>query len=151
MVSLEFSPIHRKGERNGHTSRADRWTWDFVIEGTSVGRQITGDLVGVLGWNQPSDDQAVAKLLGEAPADLAPNRVALYVCPECGDLACGAITAAIIFESDSVVWSDLAWENGLDDASARRCYDIGPFRFERSEYERALLAVVGRNPSGRGE
>jgi hypothetical protein len=148
---LEFAPIYRPGERDGHTSRTERWTWDFVVEGASVRRQITGELVGVLGWNEPSDVKAVAKLLGEAPADLAPNRVALYVCPECGDLACGALTAAVTFESGSVVWSDLAWENGLDDDSGRRRYDIGPFRFERSEYERALRAVVGRNAAPRGQ
>lgn len=151
MASLDFAPIHRRGERDAHTSRTDRWAWDFVVDGATVLRQMSADLVGVLGWNESSDVEAVAKLIGEASADLAPNRVALYVCPECGNLACGALTAAVSFESDSVVWSDLAWENGSRDDSARTCYDIGPFRFDRSKYERALRAVVGRNPAESGQ
>jgi len=146
MASLEFAPTHRRGEHDGHISRTERWAWDFVVDGASVRLRIDADLVGVLGWNQSTDVEAVAKLLGEVPADLAPNRVALYICPECGDLACGALTVAVTLEADFVVWSELAWENGYDD-SARTAYDIGPFRFERPEYERALRAIVGRNPA----
>jgi hypothetical protein len=147
MAALEFAPTHRLGEHEGPTTREERWTWDFVVEGESVRREVSADLVGVLGWSESLDVQAVAKLLGKAPADFPPNRVALYICPECGDLGCGALTAAVTFEPGAVVWSDLAWENGLDETDSRTSYDIGPFRFDRIQYERALRAVVGRNPA----
>jgi hypothetical protein len=48
---------------------------------------------------------SVARLQGETQPDYPPNRVAIYVCPECGDLGCGAITVAVSREEGTVIWS----------------------------------------------
>jgi hypothetical protein len=58
---------------------------------------------------------AIEELLGRRPTDgLGPGRVALFVCGECGDLACGAVTATLTVEDDTVTWSDFAWDNGYE-------------------------------------
>ena len=60
------------------------------------------------------------------------HRVALFVCPECGDLACGAITALVSRNDHSVQWSDFAYDNGYEAAS--KLDHVGPFEFEWAAY-----------------
>jgi hypothetical protein len=54
----------------------------------------------------------------------------LYVCPECGDLGCGALTAKVGRDGDYIVWSDFAFETGLDvdppDLNRSHLADVGP-------------------------
>jgi hypothetical protein len=52
------------------------------------------------------------------------DRVALFVCPECGDLACGAITALVSRNDHRVQWSDFAYDYGYEAASKRD--HVGP-------------------------
>ena len=93
----------------------------------------------------------MAKLLGDAKPDLPPNRVALLVCPECGDLACGALTVAIDRESGSIAWSDFRWEvDWVDPANPQGSierFEIGPFRFSYSQYADVLAKAQGRRPA----
>src|SRR5215216_2128667 len=93
---LELAPLHRPGWRSGDVSVTERWSWDFVVDGRSLNAHISDDVAGVLGWGDAAwEEGVVEKLLGRAPPDLPPDRVALYVCPECGDLGCGAVTASL--------------------------------------------------------
>ena len=67
------------------------------------------DLISCLGWFVPEQDHLAARrLLGEVPPDVE-ERVALCVCPECGDVLCGALTARITYSDREVVWSDFAF------------------------------------------
>lgn len=58
-------------------------------------------------------------------------RVPLFVCPECGDFACGTITARVSRTELGVQWSDFAYENGFDPGSK---LTLGPFEFEWAAY-----------------
>ena len=138
---LELAPLHRPGG-----ARTERWSWDFVIDGASLSALIGGDVAGALGWRAPEQEAAVAdRLLRRAPADLPPDRVALYVCPECGDLDCGAVTAAVAREGDVLVWRDFAWER-LSDVPDGERLSLRPFRFSRATYGRALRAAIATRP-----
>lgn len=68
-------------------------------------------------------------LTSDAP--IGGHRVALFVCPECGDFACGAITALVSRTERGVRWSDFAYENGIDDASK---LDLEAFEFQWAAY-----------------
>ena len=70
---------------------------DFVIDGQSLGDLLhIGDMIGCLGWGNPEyEAELVQELILEKPSDLETGRAMLYVCPECGDIGCGAITAKI--------------------------------------------------------
>ncbi len=107
------------------------------------------DVVGALGWTAPDVELGtVAKLLREAGPDLPPNRVAIYVCPECGDLGCGAVTVAIDRDGEDIIWSDFRWErNWIDpfDLEERR-FDVGPFRFETDAYTLVLNKAGHKRP-----
>jgi hypothetical protein len=140
--ALSFHPLHRPSWRSGGATAHERWSWDFVADGTRLSTVFSGDRMAALGAGTPAWNQQVAeKLLGHSDPDLPPNRVALYVCPECFDLGCGAITAALERTPDRVTWSDFRLENDLRDLVDPRKFAIGPFTFDRAAYEAAIRAA----------
>src|SRR4026208_1110056 len=83
--------------RQGAETRKHRDYLDFVIDGRSLGDLLgaaQSDLIGRLGWGdlRGYDYQFKRQLLLESPSELETGRQLLYVCPECGDVGCGAIT-----------------------------------------------------------
>jgi len=62
-------------------------------------------------WLAPEvDERSAQRLLLADPPD-PDGRVAIYVCPECADIYCGAITAVIEKEGEKTVWRDVAHSN----------------------------------------
>lgn len=154
--NLNIAAARRLGETSPNGSfKIERNFWDFIVDGISLRSNwrapdsfgIVADVIGVLGWGAAeSEVGAVAKLLREAEPDYPPNRIALYVCPECGDLGCGAVTVAINREEEAVSWSDFRWEvNWYADHPDESTVGlkVGPFRFAFDAYvevlDRALM------------
>jgi hypothetical protein len=101
---------------------------DYVIDGESLYEQHGFDYIGPLGWGPHERDEEVARrLLLESGPDMN-DRVAVYVCPECGDLLCGAITAMIELGGDEIVWRDLA--------TSAYDYDDGTWHHDATGLER---------------
>ncbi|QVW26707.1 hypothetical protein KJF94_14715 [Pseudomonas hormoni] len=70
---------------------------------------------------------------------LSGDRVLLYLCPECGDIGCGAYSVQTQ-ESDEHFIRDLfAYENGYEEP--RIIKGIGPFTFEKQSYEAAITGA----------
>ncbi|MER7505169.1 hypothetical protein AB0L05_34945 [Nonomuraea pusilla] len=68
------------------------------------------------------------------------GRMPLYVCPECRDLGCGALTMVLEVSSDRVVWRDLGWQtDDPDEVDHDDLTDISPFVFDRTQYEAGLI------------
>ncbi|MFN8657394.1 MAG: hypothetical protein U0105_13715 [Candidatus Obscuribacterales bacterium] len=133
--TLVLEPIHEHG----------RFTYDFIIDGKSLAktrefRQY--NLVGCLDVNnQDWSSNAANALRLMAPADTgAPTRCMLFVCSECGDLGCGAITAQVSRRENCYVWSDFRYENH-DPAMTEDYAHIGPFFFLATAYESALAGI----------
>ena len=136
---LELAVLHRSG--GGSPAKKERYTFDFVVNGQSL-FAVTGaanfDLSGCLLVPQQEPELALrlndslARLLTSAVPIGESSRVSLYVCPECGDLACGAITARMSRSDGVVYWSDFAYENGDD--SETKLLKIGPFAFDWTSY-----------------
>lgn len=122
--------------RSGGGGRTERRFLDFVVDGESLYDQLrVGDQVTALGcWPPDSERAHIQQLLS------ASGRVPLYVCAECGDLGCGAITAFVERTPDGFVWRDFAFENNYDgtmtDMNSYRA--IGPFVFNKTEYWQVL-------------
>ncbi len=67
----------------------------------------------------------------------------IYGCPECADLACGAVTAVIEQDGDDYIWRDFAWQTDEHADLERNGYHgIGPFRFHGPDYRTALAALI---------
>ena len=117
-AQLELTPLTRLAVQcaNG-TSKSERHFLDFVVK----------------------------RLLLEENANLPNDRRSLFVCSECGDLGCGAITAVISKREKTITWGNFGYENtyedkiGLDDYSA-----VGPFTFNIAVYESTLHQALDR-------
>jgi hypothetical protein len=92
------------------------------------------DLVTPFGWLERRDEARFARqLLLTKASELPSGRVPLYICPHCGDLGCGTITARIIREADSYVWTEFARED-TSQSAPRTCAEGWEFHFEREAY-----------------
>jgi hypothetical protein len=139
--TLDIRLIHRPGELNaGGSMKHERFTVDFLVNGQSLYELLSAhrlDLVGRF-WqgDQAWNEESANIFLTKQSADLENGRIMLYVCPECGDIGCGAITVTIIKSDNSYIWTEFGYENNYDpqmmDLDSYR--DVGPFRFQFDEY-----------------
>jgi hypothetical protein len=143
LSTLQLAPMHRVGGRSdtGGTTK-DRQTFDFVVDDRSLAELLgvnQSDLVGRLDRDdRGANVQSVRVLTGDATPDFGTNRVMLFVCPECGDLGCGAITAAFRSDGEVLTWSDFKHENNYDEAMSTSFPQVGPFTFDARAYRRVL-------------
>ncbi|MEV7690939.1 oxidoreductase [Streptomyces bungoensis] len=120
---------------------------DFVVDGRPLLFRLADlDAVSPLASDVPPAifTAQVRALLLEAEPPLPDGRFVLYGCPECADLACGAVTAVIERDGDDYVWRDFAWQTGEHADLERDGYHgMGPFRFHGPGYRAALAALAG--------
>ncbi|WP_432196819.1 oxidoreductase [Streptomyces sp. bgisy027] len=120
---------------------------DFIVDGRPLLFQLSDlDAVSPLASDVPPAifTAQVRSLLLEAEPPLPGGRYVIYGCPECADLACGAVTAVIDKEDDDYIWQDFAWQTDEHaDLELNGYHGIGPFRFQGAEYRAALGALLG--------
>lgn len=147
---LELFPRILRGEKlsNG-AHRTERRFLDFVVDGLSLHEALVRkyDLASVLWIDAPvpeAIEKRVRQLLLIDPADLPDGRIALYTCPECGDLGCGGITLDIKLHGDIIIWSNFGYQNNYDGELYQedRFRQYGPFHFEMNHYRAVLLSAM---------
>ncbi|MFJ4466297.1 oxidoreductase [Streptomyces sp. NPDC089424] len=146
-VTFALAPAMRAGgvlADGGHQVHRD--FVDFVVDGRPLLFQLSDlDAVSPLASDVPPAVLAaqVRGLLLEAEAPLPGGRYVLYGCPECADLACGAVTAVVQRVDDDYVWRDFAWQTSEQADLERNGYQgIGPFRFHGAAYRTALRSLL---------
>ncbi len=150
---LRLIPAFRPGRvLAGGGQKTQRHFLDFQVDGVVLGQVVRGraDVVSVLvtDWPAGFPAQQVGQLLGEVPSSLPGGRVALYVCPECGDLGCGGVTALVERAHDEVVWRDLGWQTSNDpELDLEPFGELGPFRFGAALYEAVLGPLLDDPPA----
>ncbi len=128
---------------------------DFIVNGRPLLFQLSDlDAVSPLAADIPPAifTAHVRRLLLEARAPLREGRYVIYGCPECEDLACGAVTAVIekAPDSDDFIWRDFAWQTAEPaDLELNGYHGIGPFRFRGAEYREALGQLLVDEPRPR--
>ncbi|OIJ66379.1 hypothetical protein [Streptomyces mangrovisoli] len=126
---------------------------DFVVDGRPLLFRLSDlDAVSPLASDVPPAvfTEQVRALLLEARPPLPDGRFIVYGCPECADLACGAVTAVIERDGDDYVWRDFAWQTeDHADLELNGYHGIGPYRFRGEEYRAALTPLLGAAAPGR--
>ncbi|MGW1748847.1 oxidoreductase [Streptomyces sp. NPDC002092] len=127
---------------------------DFIVDGRPLLFQLSDlDAVSPLASDIPPAifTEHVRGLLLEADPPLPGGRYVIYGCPECADLACGAVTAIIQQDGEDYIWRDFAWQTDEHaDLELNGYHGIGPFRFRGAEYREALAALLqGESPGAR--
>ncbi len=154
LSTLELLEADRDVSSGAGVKRRQRYL-DFVIDGVPLAERMrpTGlDLISPLWVDNataaPSSLQAVERLLGRLPGDAPHGRVGVYVCSECGDLGCGAVTVNLSSSSDVVTWSAWGYQNNYsDDVDAVDEAHDGAWdsvSFDRADYEAVLAEAAAR-------
>lgn len=147
--TLTLSSLHRPGDSNKH----ERHSVDFLVNGVSLFEatkaaylDFCGRFSSDLTPAQNRDNERIFLLSGQP--DTSSGRIMLFVCSECADLGCGAITMRITKDGDFFVWSEFAYENNYDEATTdfASYASIGPFRFEAKHYRSTLSKAVQAKP-----
>jgi len=142
MHSLTYQYLKRDGVSDLSGTKAARVSVDFVVDDVSLLAQLVGaggghgDFMGcfVRGFEIENTKKKVQ--LSEAlKPDTNEGRYLLYICPECGDIGCGAYGAKLRLSSTTAEWYDFAYENGREPG---RAVSVGPFTFARADYVAAL-------------
>jgi len=119
---------------------------DFIVDGRPLLFQLSDlDAVSPLASDVPPAifTAQVRSLLLETDPPLPGGRYVVYGCPECEDLACGAVTAVIDRDGDDFIWRDFAWQTDEHaDLELNGYHGIGPFRFHGAEYRAALHSLL---------
>ena len=63
-------------------------------------------------------------LVSQASPDSESGRVLLYICPECGDIGCGAYSVRIEKTDAGYTWGDFAYENGYEEPRVTLCVNM---------------------------
>ncbi|RKZ53168.1 MAG: hypothetical protein DRR00_05730 [Candidatus Parabeggiatoa sp. nov. 3] len=143
--SISYQIIHRKGEQN----QTERFSVDFIINNASLIKSLKAQnkhLMGrfVMGFTAENIKSKDIFLLKDE-ADLDNGRTMLYICPECGDIGCGAITVKISKKEGFYIWENFTYENNYDDdMTDEESYQyLGPFYFIETEYVNAITQAAG--------
>ena len=129
----------KRNRRKVAAGQTGRDYFDFIVNGKSLIEILEpSDLIGCLGWGRPEiEKHTIAQLLAKELPEPESGRVPIYICPECGDLGCGAVTARICEEAESYIWSDFAFENNYE-GTVELYSEIGPFSFDKDAYSKVL-------------
>jgi len=140
---MQISNLELKWKRReGGGGATQRDFLDFVIDGKSLSEEIGGDLISCLGWFLPKENEkAVNQIMLKADSELSDSRYILYVCPECGDISCGAITAIIERIDDNIIWRDFGFQNDYEN-EIRLIKEFNKFVFDRAQYRNVLISAL---------
>jgi hypothetical protein len=147
---LTLHPLIRISERTQIGAyKSERHFLDFVVNGESLWEAIgkRRDTVSVLCAEYLLEEtiKAVNPLLLTEETNVPNDRRCLFICSECGDLGCGAITLAVRREGDTVLWTNFGHENNYESEIEFDEYKgVGPFRFDAADYEGTLREGIDR-------
>lgn len=132
--------------RAGGGGRTERRYLDFVIDGVPLSSRFDADFVSPFGWFDVDEQKAsIARLLRKSPPDVAHDRTTLYICPECGDLGCGAVTLLIERGPSVIIWKNFGIQNNYDGAVHTEGFEnIGPFTFDARQYHELFEQIKRR-------
>jgi len=146
MSEINFTTLIRSGQAGSGVTKVHRISNDFLVDGQSLlelldrASSSESDLMGcfVQGFSK-ENGEAAERLCLRANSDTNSGRVKIYVCPECGDIGCGAYTVRVSRDGADFVWSDFAYENGYEDA--RAISGVGPYLFAALRYESVVESL----------
>lgn len=151
---LKLFPAVRVGVKfSDGAYKSERHFLDFVVNGTSLWERVgkRHDMVTVLCREFAIDEtrKAVHRLLLKEKADFPDDRRSLFICSECGDLGCGAISLIVMKEGNSIIWKAFGYENTYErDVKLIDYAEVGPFAFDAVPYELLLLEAIDRLRQG---
>jgi len=141
MNNLDFCWAERKIKISAN--QQPRKYLDFIIDRKSLKDLLNrgnADLISPFGWaeNKAYEKEILREYRLQKPPELQTGRIMVYVCPECEDVGCGAITFAIKDLGDRIQWLDFGYENLFEEVET---ISFPVLEFSRQQYFNALQVV----------
>ncbi len=140
------SLILNKATRKIGANQSPREYFDFIVSGNSLKTILnieTADFITLFCWdiiNREYKNHILNVFRLKEKSPLESGRVMIYVCAECGDIGCGAITASLKDFGDRIIWSDFGYET--DYGGITETYDqVKPIEFNRASYFAAFSKI----------
>ncbi|MGG2028396.1 oxidoreductase [Gottfriedia sp. S16(2024)] len=113
----------------------------LIIDGISLYQKLMKyNFIPSLGWGVVEFQRDMIKyFLLEKPHELLWYRIPILICPDCGDLDCGFISAKIDLLDNKVIWKDFYVGDYNNDYE--RKLDLGPFYFDDQSYKKAIISA----------
>ena len=139
-----FKELQLKWTNQPDSEYSGRQYLDFIIGGQSLKDHLgmkNDSSVTHFGFfpNKEEQKRALKEFRLQQKTQLSDNRIELYVCGNCGDIGCGAITAKIIDRGDRIVWAEFA--NQSDQKEIGEIINVEEIEFNRQNYFNALSTV----------
>jgi hypothetical protein len=117
---------------------------DFIVSGESLKKYLgleSDSNVTPFGWfsNKKEEIRALKEFRLQTRSMLVDNRIELYICAACGDIACGSITAKIIDRGDTIIWTDFATQSNQYEIN--NLLGVSGIEFERQNYFQAFSKI----------
>jgi hypothetical protein len=161
--TLDIAILHRPGETGPNGIKHERYSVDFLVNGRSLFQATKADKLDLCGCFLVAGTDARRKVFNQEVVEqftfsrptsvqaingTTERRVMLFVCAECGDLGCGAITVEIARDGDLVVWSRfghqyMSWQV----ADGAWCDDFDSYK-PIGAVPVCLGPLQGRHPAG---
>lgn len=145
--SLTLHQLFRPGSSSNGCIVAERYSIDFLINERSLLNILVlaagghSDFMGCFVKGYPEQNRIChSRLLLREHAETEGGRVLLYICPECGDIGCGAYSVYVRQNDDCFTWDSFAYENGYEEPQI--IDSVGPFTFEKHSYEAVINDVA---------
>lgn len=142
LSTLGYREMFRSECQDDVSCHTERLSVDFMVNGRSMREMFDNacgsetDMMGCIVSGYPAANlKARSRLTCQGKPNGREDRVLLYICPECGDIDCGAYAVRIERVRTSYIWSSFAHES----ESGTRLVELpGPFTFDALAYERVL-------------
>lgn len=144
MNLLGHRRLHRPATRSGGATCTERTSADFLIDGQSLLEMLVesagghSDFMGCFVSGYAKECKRMSTMLLVIPP-VGGKRVLLYICPECGDVACGAYSVLVRRERESYKRESFAYQTSESDSKTVEAF--GPFVFDANMYKNSVLAA----------
>lgn len=137
--SFSFRIKIRPFEDLGGATKSERIYFDFLVDKepmSEILKTTKFDMIGAVCKSKHTDYELgkIKEFTLQTKSELEGGRVIIYGCAECLDIGCGAFTAKIEKNGNSIIWRDFAYENGYEETDFDEYKEIGPFEFEVNNY-----------------
>lgn len=144
MNLLGHRRLHRPATGSGGATCTERTSADFLIDGQSLLGMLVesagghSDFMGCFVSGHAKECERMSTMLLDIPP-VGGKRVLLYICPECGDVACGAYSVLVRRDLESYRWESFAYQTSESDLTTVET--LGLFVFDASMYKDSVLAA----------
>ena len=120
--------------------------YDIIVDGQSLFDQFVDSdsrYASIFGFydSRRENIPVIEQYLLRKKSEQETGRHLLFVCPECGDIGCGAITVEVEKTNEVYIWKNFAHENDSFDLDESSFIDYPALTFDKDQYENVLSVI----------